>query len=82
MRPPGQRAEHLHRFGLIARLSEYLPIDNDRCVCCEHRQLLATAPDHKRLLPREADHVIAWSLPRQECFVDVRARNQVRHAYL
>jgi hypothetical protein len=72
----------MHRLRRIARLSEYLSIDNNRRVCCEHGQLLTTPPDRKRLLPREPGDVVAWSLPRQKCFVDVRAHNQVWHANL
>ena len=82
MRPPRQLAEHIHRLRLIARLFKYLSIHNNRRVCCEHGQPLTRAPDRKRLLPREAGDIVTGSLPRQKCFVDVRAHNHVRHANL
>jgi len=82
MRPPGQLTEHMHRLRLIARLSEYFSIDHNRGVCCEDRQLLTTPTDRKRLLPRKAGDIVAWSLPGQKCFVDVSAHHHVRHPNL
>jgi len=72
----------MHRLRLIVRLSEDPSIYNHCRVRREHGQLLTRPPDHKRLLPRKPDDVVAWSLPSQKCLVDIRTHYQVRYPNL
>jgi hypothetical protein len=66
----------------IERFSEYISVDNNRCIGGEHRQLLAGSPYNQRLFPRESSDIGTWRLPRQNCLVDIGARNYVRNANL
>jgi hypothetical protein len=82
MRSPGQLSEHIDRVLPIARFSEYISVDNNRCVGGEHRKLLTGAPYSQRLFPRKSSDIGTWRLSRQNCLVDICARNYVRNADL
>jgi hypothetical protein len=82
MRSPGQLSEHIDRVCLIVRFSEYFSVDNNRCISGEHRKLLTGALYSQRLFPRESSDIGTWRLPRQNCLVDISARNYVRHTNL
>ena len=82
MRSSGQLSEHIDRVCLVARFSEYFPIDHHRCIGGEHGQLLTGAPYGQRLVPSKSNDILAGRFILQNGLVDVCARNYVRHAYL
>jgi hypothetical protein len=79
---PGQLSQHIDCFGPIARFSEYLPAYNNGCIGSEDRQPLSRTSDGKCFFTRESRHVGARRLTTKNSFIDVRARDNVRHADL
>jgi hypothetical protein len=81
--PTGQLTEHIDRISPIARFSEDpATVYNNGCIGSEDRQSLSRTSDGKCFFPREPCHVGARRLTGKNGFIDIRARDNVRHADL